>query len=207
MKMSDKRKRTNLTTITQIALFSALLCIISPFAIVFPFSPVPVSLSTLMLYLSVYILGMRNAVISCGIYLLIGSVGIPVFSGFTGGIGKVLGPTGGYLIGYLFLVFISGWFVEKWSLGNAQNAICGSNNYDNGKFYIKYIVQGLGMILGTVVCYLFGSVWIAYQAGMDFLVALGIGTIPFIPGDVLKIFIGIFAGNAVRRRLIKAGMI
>ena len=75
-------KKTN--TLTKIALMAALQCIVSPFAIVFPFSPVPISLATLMLYLSAYILGKRNAVISCGIYLLIGLAGLPVFSGFTG---------------------------------------------------------------------------------------------------------------------------
>lgn len=171
--------------LTKISLIAALLCVIGPFAIVFPFSPVPVSLATLMLYLSVYILGKRDAVISCGIYLLIGLVGIPVFSGFTGGIGKVLGPTGGYMIGYLFLVFISGWFVERWN---------------------NYLMQGIGMTLGTAVCYLFGSLWLAYQAGMNFKAAIGVGAIPFIPGDVVKIVIGVIAGNAVRKRLLKAGV-
>lgn len=184
--MRDERKKTNTTTITQIALFSALLCIISPFALVFPFSPVPISLATLMLYISVYILGTRNAVISCGIYLLIGLVGIPVFSGFTGGIGKVLGPTGGYLIGYLFLVFISGWFVEKWS----------------GR-----VMQGIGMALGTAVCYFFGSMWLASQAGMEFVAAIAVGVIPFIPGDVVKLFVGVISGNAIRRRLARAGIL
>lgn len=177
-------KKTN--TLTKIALMAALLCIISPFSIAFPFSPIPVSLSTLMLYLSVYILGKRNAVISCGIYLLIGLVGIPVFAGFTGGAGKVLGPTGGYLIGYLALVFISGWFVEKWSI---------------------YWIQGLGMVLGTSACYLFGSLWLANQAEMNLMIALGVGVLPFIPGDIVKIVIGVLGGSAVKKRLVRAGIL
>ena len=175
----------NTNTLTKIALMAALLCIISPFAVVFPFSPVPISLATLMLYLSVYILNKKHAVISCGIYLLIGLVGIPVFSGFTGGIGKVLGPTGGYLIGYITLVFISGWFIEKW----------------NGS-----IMQGVGMAVGTAVCYLIGSLWLSYQAGIEFSVALSIGTLPFIPGDIVKIIAGVIIGTAMRKRLVKVGM-
>jgi len=171
--------------LTKISLMAALLCVISPFAIVFPFSPVPISLATFMLYLSVYILRKSDAVISCGIYLLIGFVGIPVFSGFTGGIGKVLGPTGGYMIGYLFLAFISGWFVERWN---------------------NYLLQGIGMIFGTAVCYLFGSMWLAYQAGMEFSAALAVGALPFIPGDIVKIMIGVMAGNVVKKRLVKAGV-
>lgn len=177
-------KRTN--TLTKIALMAALQCIISPFAIAFPISPVPMSLATLMLYLSVYILGKKHATISCGIYLLIGLVGIPVFSGFTGGAGKLLGPTGGYLIGYLALTWISGWCVEKWS---------------------TYRLQGLGLAIGTVVCYLFGTLWLAYQAGMDFVAALGVGVLPFIIGDVVKIVIGVVVGNAIRKRLVKAGVV
>lgn len=181
--MNSVKKTNNLT---KIALVAALQCIISPFAIIFPFSPVPVSAATLMLYLSAYILGTRNATISCGIYLLIGFVGIPVFSGFSGGAGKILGPTGGYLVGYLFLVFISGVFVER---GN------------------NYMVQVTGLMLGTVVCYLVGSLWLMYQTGMDFAAAWNVGALPFIPADVIKIVIGAVTGAAVRRRLLKAGVL
>lgn len=191
-------KKTN--TLTKIALMAALQCIISPFAIAFPISPVPMSLATLMLYLSVYILGKKHATISCGIYLLIGLVGLPVFSGFSGGAGKLLGPTGGYLIGYLALTYIGGWCVEKWSVSNGN---CGGN----GAGRLHFLLQGFGLVLGTAVCYLFGTVWLAYQAGMDFIAALSVGVLPFIIGDLVKIVIGILVGNLVRKRLVKAGVV
>jgi len=191
-------------TITQIALMAALQCIISPFAITFPFSPVPISLATLMLYISVYILGKKNAVISCGIYLLIGFVGIPVFSGFTGGIGKVLGPTGGYLIGYVFLVYICGWFVEWWNEWPGKNSVA---NERNPRCYIGCFMQGIGMAMGTAVCYLLGTVWLSYQAGMDFMVALGVGVFPFILGDIVKIVAAVLIGINVRKRLVRAGVV
>ena len=170
---------------------AALQCIISPFAIAFPISPVPLSLATLMLYLSIYILGKRHATISCGIYLLIGLVGIPVFSGFTGGAGKLLGPTGGYLIGYLALTYIGGWCVEKWS--------------GAGRLY--FLFQGLGLLIGTAVCYLFGTLWLSYQAGMGFVATLSVGVVPFVAGDIVKIVVGVVVGNAVRKRLAKAGVV
>lgn len=209
LKIKMSNSKTNTTTITKIALFSALQCIISPFAIVFPFSPVPLSLATLMLYLSPYILGKKNSVISCGIYLLIGLVGLPVFSGFTGGIGKVLGPTGGYMLGYLFLVYISGWFVEKWNDGSSGKMAAGRSNDSRSmeKHYCNYLMQGLGMFFGTAVCYLFGSLWLSFQSGTEFLAALTIGVIPFIPGDVVKLFIGIMVGNVIKRRLARAGVL
>ena len=179
---------------------AALQCIISPFAIAFPISPVPMSLATLMLYLSVYILGKKHATISCGIYLLIGLVGLPVFSGFTGGAGKLFGPTGGYLIGYLALTWIGGWCVEKWSSvsGNAGGS---------GTSRLNFLLQMLGLVLGTAVCYLFGTLWLAYQAGMDFLAALSVGVLPFIIGDVVKIVVGVAVGNLVRKRLVRAGVV
>ena len=191
-------KRTN--TLTKIALMAALQCIISPLAIAFPISPVPMSLATLMLYLSVYILGKKHATISCGIYLLIGLVGLPVFSGFTGGAGKLFGPTGGYLIGYLALTWIGGWCVEKWSSvsGNAGGS---------GTSRLNFLLQMLGLVLGTAVCYLFGTLWLAYQAGMDFLAALSVGVLPFIIGDVVKIVVGVAVGNLVRKRLVRAGVV
>lgn len=197
--------RIKTSRLTKIGLMAALLCIISPFAITFPFSPVPISLATLMLYLCVYILGKCDAVISCAIYLLIGLVGIPVFSGFTGGLGKVLGPTGGYLIGYLFLVYISGWFVEKWSQGSK----CGNLKKEETGLHcnLNYFMQGIGMILGTVVCYFFGSLWLSYQADMEFMVALSVGVLPFILGDIIKIFVAVVIGSSVRRRLSRAGML
>lgn len=197
--------------LTKISLMAALLCVISPFAFVFPFSPVPVSLATLMLYLSVYILGKRDAVISCGIYLLIGLIGIPVFSGFSGGIGKVLGPTGGYMLGYLALTFISGWVVDKCN-GRRKNSVLTNEDScyvlwgNRVEIWLAFFMQGIGMVFGTVVCYLFGSLWLAYQAGMNFKAALGVGAIPFIPGDVVKIVIGVIAGNVIRKRLMKAGV-
>ena len=191
-------KRTN--TLTKIALMAALQCIISPFAIAFPISPVPMSLATLMLYLSVYILERKHATISCSIYLLIGLVGIPVFSGFTGGAGRLFGPTGGYLIGYLALTYIGGWFVGKWN-----NGFSNVGARDVGR--LNFLLQGLGLAVGTAVCYLFGTLWLAYQAEMDFVTALGVGVLPFVIGDVLKIVVGVIVGNMVRKRLVKAGVV
>lgn len=182
----NKKTSLSTTVLTRIALMSALQCIISPFAITFPFSPVPVSLASLMLYLSVYILGKKGSVVSCGIYLLIGLVGLPVFSGFIGGVGKVLGPTGGYLLGYLFMVWIGGCFAEKWS---------------------GYPMQFLGFVLGTAVCYLIGSVWLAYQSQISIVNALMVGGLPFLPGDLIKIIVGVFVGSNIRKRMIKAGVL
>lgn len=165
---------------------TAVLCIIGPITLAIPISPVPISLATLAIYFAVYILGMKKGTISCLLYLFIGFVGLPVFSSFTGGVGKLFGPTGGYLIGYIFMAVISGFFIEKWQ----------KNRY----------MQILGMVLGTIVCYLFGTIWLSMQAGMSFLAALGVGVVPFILGDMVKIVAASIAGSEIRKRLIRAGL-
>ena len=75
-----------------IALMAGIMCLLGPLAI--PIGPVPISVMTLLIYLSVYILGMKMGTVSCIIYLLLGFVGLPVFAGYTGGAGKLLGATG-----------------------------------------------------------------------------------------------------------------
>ena len=84
--------------ITVTALMTAVTCILAPLSI--PIGPVPISLTNLAIYISLYLLGWKRGTISYLIYLLIGLVGIPVFSGFTGGPAKLAGPTGGYIIDY-----------------------------------------------------------------------------------------------------------
>lgn len=178
--------RNKIKSMTIISLMTAILCILGPITLPIPISPVPISLVTLAIYFSVYVLGMKRGTISCLLYLLIGFVGLPVFSAFTGGVGKLFGPTGGYMIGYIFMALISGFFIEKWA--------------------VKRILHIVGMVLGTVVCYLFGTVWLSMQAGMSFYAALGVGVVPFILGDTVKIVAASIAGPEIRKRLIRTGL-
>lgn len=163
------------------AVMAALLCIIAPLSI--PIGVIPLSLTMLVIYLGVYALGMWKGTVSYVVYLGIGFVGLPVFSGFQGGPAILFGPTGGYLIGFIFLALISGFFVDKFD---------------------RWYVSLFGMLMGNIVCYGLGSVWLAYQAGLSFAEALAIGVIPFIPGDILKIVAALLVGPALRRRLKKA---
>ena len=98
------RSKTYEITIT--ALMTAVTCILAPMSI--PIGPVPISFTNLAIYLSLYLLGWKKGTISYLIYLLIGLVGLPVFSGFTGGPAKLAGPTGGYIIGFIVMEVIAG---------------------------------------------------------------------------------------------------
>lgn len=164
-----------------IAMVTAITCIIAPFSIPIPVSPVPISLTNLILLISIYILGFKDATISFLIYLLLGAFGLPVFSGFTGGMGKIAGPTGGYLIGFIFMTIIAGIFVER--------------------FANRRILIVTGMVLATLVAYFFGTVWLAFQMELPFTAALSIGVIPYLPGDTAKIILAVLTGPLLRSRL------
>ncbi len=164
-----------------IAMVTAITCIIAPFSIPIPVSPVPISLTNLILLISIYILGFKDATISFLIYLLLGAFGLPVFSGFTGGMAKIAGPTGGYLIGFIFMTIIAGIFVER--------------------FANRRILIVTGMVLATLVAYFFGTVWLAFQMELPFTAALSIGVIPYLPGDTAKIILAVLTGPLLRSRL------
>ena len=164
-----------------IAMMTAITCILAPLSIPIPVSPVPISLTNLVLLISVYILGWKDASISFIIYLLLGLAGLPVFSGFSGGLGKIAGPTGGYLAGFIFMTVIAGLAVDIFS-GKRLPAV-------------------IGMALGTAVAYAFGTAWLAIQMDLTFISALSIGVLPYLAGDTLKIILAVIAGPLLKKRL------
>ena len=164
-----------------IAMMTAVTCIIAPFSIALPFTPIPISLTNLIIYISCCVLGAKKGTISFLLYLFIGIVGLPVFSGFSGGLAKAAGPTGGYLIGFIFCAVITGIFVER--------------------FEDKIYMYPVGMIIGTVVCYAFGTAWLAFEMKLGFVQALFMGVIPYLLGDALKIIVATVLGYTLRSRL------
>lgn len=175
--------RSKLYPMTATAIMAAVLAVVSPMAIFF--GPIPVSLCTLGIYLSAYVLGDRRCVWAVLVYVLLGAAGMPVFSGFTGGAGRLLGPTGGYILGYLVLAVVTGRVVEH-----------------AGKRWI----QGLGMVFGTAALYLLGTAWYCVQAGQSFNAAVNLCVLPFLPGDGLKIICACWVGPMLRRQLRQAGL-
>lgn len=179
-------RKAPIQSMTMVALITAVTCIIAPFSIPLPFSPIPISMCTLAIYFAIVLLGKRLGFLSILLYILLGLVGLPVFSGFTGGIGKLLGPTGGYIIGYLLLALIFGSFVQKWS----------------GSFLSAFA----GMLLGTAACYSLGTLWLAYQSGISIFSAFLTSVLPFLPGDFCKMLAAWFIGKELRKRLTRAGL-
>ena len=124
---------------------------------------------------------------SAGSVLLIGLVGVPVFSGYGAGLAKLAGPTGGYLVGYLLLAFIGGMFIEK-SKGNP-------------------VVSAVGLVLGDAACYVLGTAWFVFQMQCELGYALTVCVYPFIALDLAKIVVSCIVGALLRKRLTQAGVL
>ena len=163
--------------IVMVGMCAAIMCIAGPFSVPIPISPVPISLTPLIIFLTAYILSPKLCTLSSLIYLMLGTVGLPVFSGFTGGVGKIAGPTGGYLIGFLLTAFICSVF----------------NHY-----FQKNIMSVLGMILGAAAYYTFGTVWFVVQQDVSFYAALSACVLPYLFGDALKIIAAVIIGSKLR---------
>lgn len=175
----------NIKTLTICALSAAIMCICGPLSV--PIGPVPVSLTNLIICFEVMILGTRKALAGYAVYILIGIIGFPVFSGFQGGLAKVAGPTGGYLVGFFLMILIGGFVMER-AKGNL-------------------VVTGIGMILGTAVCYIFGTAWFMFIMNCEPAQSLALCVWPFVPFDLMKIAVAVPVGKIVRKRLVTAGVI
>ncbi len=183
MSKETEMKKISTKTITITAMMAAVLCIMGPFSI--PIGPVPLSLALIGVYLCAYILGAKRGTLAVLIYVLLGAVGLPVFTGFAGGAAKLFGPTGGYIAGYLLTAFICGTFVEHFEA-----------------WYIRLV----GMVIGLAACYALGTAWFMVLMHVSFTEALATCVLPFIIFDMIKIALGMALGTAVKKALTAAGM-
>lgn len=167
------------------ALMAALMCVLGPMSI--PIGPIPVSLTNFVVFLSVYLLGTKDGTISYLIYLLLGAAGLPVFSGYQGGLAKLAGPTGGYLAGFILMALIAGFIMERW--------------------HAHTVITILGMIVSMAAAYLFGTVWFVLQMQCDTGYALATCVYPFLPVDLVKILAVSVVGRAIRNALARANLL
>lgn len=151
---------------------AALTCVLAPISFVIG-SAIPVTLATFAVMLSGILLGGRLGALSQLIYLLIGAVGLPVCAGWTPALPRLMGPTGGYLVGYLPLAFLCGAIYSAWGRGS--------------RGFRRYAAMIGGMIAGTAVLYAFGTAWFCIYSGSGVGYALTVCVVPFLIGDGVKI--------------------
>ena len=169
---------------TLTAMLTALLCIAGPMTLAI--GPVPLSLASAVLMLAALLLGAGRAALCCGLYLFIGLLGMPVFSGFSGGAGQIFGPTGGFLLGYLPMTALCGCLCQRTE---------------------RPILQALAMICATLLLYALGIAWYCWQVGVSVTAAIPICVLPFLPGDAVKIAAVLPVGRMLKRRLKKANLL
>ena len=161
------------------ALMAVLMCVCTWVAIP---GAVPFTLQSFAVFAAVELLGARRAFWSVAVYLLMGAAGLPVFSGMAGGIGVLLGPTGGYLMGFLLVPLAC----------RAVMAAAGTHK----------TVRIIGMVLGMAVCYATGTVWFAFfSGGTDWRGALMLCVVPFLLPDAVKLGLALALSGALRKRL------
>ena len=181
--MKNKKLTTYQMAVT--ALMAAVMCVLGPLTV--PIGAIPISLANLVICFTAWLLGPKFGTLSVAVYLLIGLIGVPVFSGYGAGLAKLAGPTGGYLVGYLLLAFIGGLFIEK-SKGQP-------------------VVSCLGLVLGDAACYVLGTAWFVFQMKCELSYALAVCVYPFIALDLAKIVVSCVVGTLLRKRLVQAGVL
>ena len=166
------------------ALATALLCVCAWIAL--PLGDIPFTLQTLGVFLIGGLLGWKRAALAVGGYLLLGFIGVPVFSGFMGGAAKLFSPTGGYLIGFLCTGIVSGLAGDAFAEKKDEKSA---------------LALGVGMFLGLLLCYAFGTLWFVLVfggGGVSVWGALGLCVLPYLPLDIVKIFPAVMLTRKIR---------
>ena len=164
-----------------ISMFAVLIAICSWISIP---AAVPFTLQTMAVFTAVGLLGGKRGTISVLLYILLGAIGIPVFAGFSGGIGVLMGTTGGYIVGFLFSALL------MWAMEAA---------FGKGR-----IIRILSMVLGLIVCYAFGTIWFMFvytktTGPVGIAAVLGWCVIPFIIPDCIKIVVAFILTDRLKK--------
>ncbi len=180
--ISHKKIINKTRDLVYMAICTALICICSWITIP---GTIPFTLQTLAIFITLGLLGWKKGTISILIYIILGIIGLPVFSYFNSGIGAILGPTGGYIIGFIFAGLIYG--ILSYFIKNEN------------------VLNILGFISGLLICYLIGTIWFYYvysaNNSISFVSVIMMCVIPFIAPDILKILLAIFVVKNVKKRL------
>ena len=170
--------------IISIGIFASILCIFS--VITIPISSIPITLSLFAVFFISIILGLKKSLFTVIIYILCGCLGLPVFSGFQGGFNVLLGPTGGYIIGYLFIAVLVGFVSAK------------IKNFSSLKrIFVLFMISFVSMFF----CYAFGTVQFSIVTNSGIKESLYLCVYPFIVFDVVKIITSILIAETVKKHI------
>lgn len=165
--------------ITLIGMCAALMAIFSQFSVPLPFTSVPITLQIFGLAMISIIVGEKIATISILIFMLLGAIGLPVFSNFSGGFAVISGPTGGYIIGYIFMAFLTGY----------------------ASYHLNKVMIYIYSYIGMIIVYIIGTLQLKIVTGLTLQASLVAGVYPFIIKDIVITAVAIFIGLKVQKRI------
>lgn len=177
--------KTNVYPYIICAFSAAIIAVLAQITIPIPL--VPITGQTLAIGLIVTILGTRYGTISVLLYVLLGAVGLPVFTNFSGGLGILVGPTGGYIVGFIIQAYVMGKYMDRF-----------------GYTYVQATVSNL---IGMVITLAIGTAWLKFAANLTWTGAFLAGTAPFIIVGIIKAVIAAWLGVVVRNRLLNARLL
>lgn len=180
------RKDKKFFTVQDMVLISVFVSFISVCSLIqIPTTPIPVTLQTFGVFVAAGVLGLKKGTMSIVAYILLGVAGVPVFRG-TGGPGVIAGPTGGFIIGFIFAVIIIGvitYFIKT------DNAV------------IDTAIMMISMIVGDIVCFAIGTVQFVFVTDAAWVAAVSYCVLPFIIPDLIKIIFAVLVANRVKKNI------
>jgi biotin transport system substrate-specific component len=150
-----------------------------------PIGPVPLVLQNVFVLLAGLLFGWRSAGLSMGLYLLLGALGLPIFAGGKGGAAHLLGPTGGYLFGFVLAACLTSWLARV-KPGH-------------------WVADGVAVMVGSIAIYALGVPWLKWVTGLSWQRALAVGMLPFLIGDAVKAAAAVLVARAMRPLLAPQG--
>lgn len=191
--MSVSKSKYSVEGMCRTAIFTAVLAVLAQISIPMA-GGVPVTLQTFAVVLSGIVLGGRGGAMACIVYLVLGLVGVPVFSGFKGGPGVLLGPTGGFIISFPVMAYFAGMASNR-----AVRSVSGGT-----VFWSKVFLAGL--MPGMIFNYAAGAVWFDLVTGSGIMAAVTACIAPFVINDLIKLTAAGITGIILRKRLKRSGL-
>ena len=183
----DNMKSLTVRDLTRVAMFTALMCVLAYVFLHLPISPVAISAQTFGVMLAGLVLQPKLAALSQALYLLVGTLGLPVFAGGASGIGMLIGPGGGYLWGFVIGAYVTAVMIRK----------AEEKAKKTGKSIELPMLALASFTGGVIVIYIIGALQMALVTQLPLRSVLAVGVLPFIPGDLTKVI----AASLIARRL------
>lgn len=178
-----KNSKLSIQDMCMIGMFTAIIVIMAQISIPMPMG-VPMTMQTFAITLAAIVMGAKNSTIASLIYVLLGAIGVPVFANFSGGVGIVVGATGGFIMTFPIMALIIG---------------LGADFYKKNRAWLI-----VGILVGTVVNYIGGTLWYCFVTGNGFMAGLAGCVLPFIPTAIIKAVLAVIVGMPVRTRVVAA---